>query len=118
MSTKTKMIAFSAAAVLAAAAGIYAFGPSGRENVAESSEVAKPAPPVALPDKSSAPAMTAAEKAIDPAAEPKAAQPQAAPEKAASQPPVKLTREQLIPPPPKTEDEKLQKAAEQEYNRF
>jgi hypothetical protein len=124
MSSKAKTIAFSVAALLAVAGGVYAFMPSEQGNAASAGPVTNLAQTAAEPGASpvqaafdekpeekvkvEAPVTLQTPVAV---AQP-SAQPLAQPVAAA---PKKLTRQQLTPPAP-TEEEKLQKAAEQESN--
>jgi hypothetical protein len=124
MSSKAKTIAFSVAALLAVAGGVYAFMPSDQANVASAGPVASLAQtalepgaapvPAAFDEKPEEKVKVEAPVTMQPpvaAAQP-STQPLAQPVAAA---PKKLTRQQLTPPAP-TEEEKLQKAAEQESN--
>jgi hypothetical protein len=116
MSLKVKLIAFSSVALIAAVAGIYAFAPDSQNGIAPNPESA-----AVQAEQSEQPA----QKAVDKDASAQAPKASAAPDpqtttkpSAAVAPPQtsrKLTREQLMPPP-MTEGEKLQKAAEQESN--
>lgn len=115
MSFNAKTIAVSAAVLLTAAGGLYAFmpdretAPKNRASVSSTRTIAeaKPESPQAGANGPNVAEAKGADATV-------AAQPGAA-EQPASQAPKKLTRAQLTPPPA-TEEEKLQKAAEQESN--
>lgn len=118
MSLKTRTIAFSVAALLAGAGGIYAFMPNDPEAVSENGETIGSAQTEAKPDVTDAPGAAggpSSEKASVQNGNVAVTQQPVALAKPAAQVPKKLTREQLIPPPA-SEDEKLQKAAQQESN--
>jgi type IV secretory pathway VirB10-like protein len=122
MSSKAKTIAFSVAALLAVAGGVYAFMPSDQGNAASAGPVTSLAQTAAEPGATpvqTVPDEKLSEKAKTPTEAPVTLQPPVAPADPLSQPvaaaPKKLTRQQLTPPAP-TEEEKLQKAAEQESN--
>ena len=121
MQSKAKIIALSGAALLAAALGVYMFVPSSDETVAIPYEAGKLSPTQAdieTPVADIQPSEQVAEKETVQKTQASVEQPQTAAVPSASQATGKLTKEQLMPPAPKTEDEKLQKAAEQEYDRF
>jgi hypothetical protein len=117
MLSKSKIMPMAAVALLAVAGGVYALGsnepnvqPSSsaqRDKVADSTKpnAADNAPDVAgqTGEKDAGATATVQAPSVMPPAQ---------------SAPIKLTKQQLTPPAPKTEDEKLQKAAEQEYNRF
>jgi hypothetical protein len=113
MSMKTKTIVVSLAAFLAAVGGIYAFAPghqgsaSGGDEAGDSVQSPKPAATASQDAKS------------EPLGEKTASQGGDATAKQPAQPAIqvakKLTREQLMPPP-MSEAEKLDKAAQQESN--
>jgi hypothetical protein len=117
MSANTKIVAFTALALLTVAGGVYALG-SGQAETAPASEnsanMVVAVAPEKVADKPASPAPADSAKATGAVTteQPVAMdqQPQGAP--------VKMTKKQLTPPESKTEAEKLQKAAEQEYNRF
>lgn len=118
MSFNTKAVALSVAGLLAVAGGLYAFMPPGQDGAAsngkaaasvQSVAIADAPNPVASKDKQSGTEATA--QGSDAAAAPK----QSSQDQTATQAPKKLTRAQLTPPPA-TENEKLEKAAEQESN--
>jgi hypothetical protein len=122
MSSKAKTIAFSVAALLAVAGGVYAFMPSEQGNAASAGPVTNLAQTAA--ERGATPVQTVpdeklSEKAKAPTEAAVTLQPPVAPADPLSQPvaaaPKKLTRQQLTPPAA-TEEEKLQKAAEQESN--
>jgi hypothetical protein len=120
MSSNVKTIAVAAAALLAVAGGVYAFGSSGQDDSAASTVA------IQTPETANAPkddASTASSPPGATAANPKTSNAPAAASASVADPaaaptPRKLTQADLTPPAPKTEDEKLQKAAEGEYNRF
>jgi hypothetical protein len=116
MSFKVKTIAFSAAGLLAAAGGIYAFMPDNQESASGSREIVGSVQTVAPADLINLPSTTdkrVGEQGVAQGTDTTAATKQSAKDQPESQAPKKLTRQQLLPPPA-TEDEKLQKAAEQE----
>jgi hypothetical protein len=116
MSFKTKTIAVSAVALLAVVGGAYAFMPAGQDKSSENAEVINTVQVVEPPMANSAPVATSGNEQAEVSAKAAAAAPEVAPkDKSAAQTPKKLTREQLTPPP-LTEEEKLQKAAQQESN--
>lgn len=118
MSFKVKIIAFSAAGLLAAAGGIYAFMPDNQESASGSREIVGSVQTVATADVINPPSTTdkrVGEEGVARATDTTAAPRQSPKDQPESQSPKKLTRQQLLPPPA-TEDEKLQKAAEQESN--
>ena len=121
MSFKAKIAVFSTVALLAVAGGMFAFSSNEPDSAIFSTEAAQTAKVAEQPDMA-APAQSVVESASETAAVPATdattAQAPVAPDKPATPVSGKLTREQLMPPEPKTEDEKLQKAAEQEYNSF
>ena len=116
MSFNAKTISFSVAALLTIAGGVYAFMPSSSREAPESSEAAGPDQSAAAraPKDPQTTASAATSDKVDSKEAPAAQQAPAAVEPA-FQAPKKLTQQQLTPPP-MTEDEKLQKAAEQESN--
>jgi hypothetical protein len=119
MQSKAKLAAFSVSALLAVAIGAYMFTDGTKESVSAPTEAvvvasgAENTKPVAAARESVGTAPAAATGGAS--AEGQKSQPASA---ASARNDGKLTAEQLTPPAPKTEDEKLQKAAEQEYNRF
>jgi hypothetical protein len=122
MQSKAKLAAFSVSALLAVAIGAYMFADGTKESVSAPTEAvvvasgasgAENTKPVAAARESVGIAPAAAKGGAS--AEGQKSQPASA---ASARNDGKLTAEQLTPPAPKTEDEKLQKAAEQEYNRF
>jgi hypothetical protein len=118
MSSKTKIIAFSVAALLAVGGGIYAFMPSEPEIASGAGQLIGSGQTGVKPEVTDSPISASGqstEKAGIQATAPAAAPQPAAQAQPAVQAPKKLTKEQLMPPPA-TEDEKLQKAAEQESN--
>jgi hypothetical protein len=122
MQSKAKIVAFSVSAVLAAAIGTYLFT-DGSDTSTPVQNAPAPAASAEPAGAISGPADAAGEAVVkDLAAAPVAASADkretAPPAPAPAQPSGKLTAEQLTPPAPRTEEEKLQKAAEQEYNRF
>jgi hypothetical protein len=120
MSSKSKIIALATGALLIVGVGIYGFSPAAEDpaTVAQEapvSESGRQMPDVAAGSEAEAEVSQVATNAVADASvsgAPVAAAP------ATGQTAVKLTKEQLTPPAPKTEDEKLQRAAEQEYDRF
>lgn len=121
MQSKVKIIALAGSALLAATFGAYMFVSSSDESVVIPYEAGKPSPAEADLETPVADIETseqAANKETVQKAEATVEKPQTAAVPAASQATGKLTKEQLMPPVPKTEAEKLQKAAEQEYDRF
>ena len=124
MSFKAKIAVFSTAALLAVAGGMFAFSSNEPDSAIVSTDTAQTAMPAETPDAVAPVDSTiapAGENVAVPATVAAGATPAQAPvmqEKPAAPATGKLTREQLMPPEPKTEDEKLQKAAEQEYNSF
>jgi hypothetical protein len=118
MPFKSKAIAISVAALLVAGGGAYAFLSGDHANEPgdnEAAAIVQTNAKLEANDAQTAPngassKQTDASKTDTPAAQQPAAQGQMA-----SQTPKKLTRQQLTPPPA-TENEKLQKAAEQESN--
>jgi hypothetical protein len=111
MSTKTKTLAFSVAALLAAGGGYYALMPQDHGSGFQGNDIPAPAQnakPVAA-DLQQAEGATAMGKPVDQSKE------APAPKPPVQQAPQKLTKEQLMPPP-LSENEKLDKAAQQESN--
>jgi hypothetical protein len=122
MQSKTKIAVCCAAALLAVGTGAYLTAPVAEQSTATKSKITNTADAVKAsempgPDgiANKPNVINAPGKAIAPAAD---KQPVAPAISSPGQPSGKLTQEQLTPPAPRTEDEKLQKAAEQEYNRF
>jgi hypothetical protein len=122
MQSKAKIVILSASALLAVASGAYFLSPGAEQSPDTQSDIAAAAPVEeasemqADADLADAPVGdTAAATATAPSSDKQAAAPAIT---TAPQPSGKLTKEQLTPPAPKTEDEKLQQAAEREYNRF
>jgi hypothetical protein len=118
MSMNAKTASLSVAALLAIAGGVYAFMPGNSQDVPAHVAAADPGQDVAaqepanpqLPSTKASGETADADRARGTAAEPQPGQAQPV---AAG--PKKLTQQQLTPPP-LTQDEKLQKAAEQESN--
>lgn len=110
MSFKYKNIALSAAAILLVVGGTYSVLSDRPDAISTSAKTVEPAPAKANPPPSGAkiPVNTHASQHSNVPASMPPAQPVAPVQK-------KLTKQQLTPPPV-TEDEKLQKAAEQESN--
>jgi hypothetical protein len=121
MQSKAKIVILSALALLAVASGAYFLSPGAEQSPATQSDIAVAAPSEEVPDMRAGAEVAGAAmgdtavSATASASEKQAATP--APT-TVSQPLGKLTKEQLTPPAPKTEDERLQQAAEREYNRF
>lgn len=113
MLSRTKIIALPVAALLAVGGGIYAFAPDEPQSPSGTAPALEPAEVAEKPD-AVAPqqAQVGHGAAKDPTAVAAQQNPQAS---VPSQAPKKLTRQQLAPPP-LTEAEKLEKAAEQESN--
>ncbi len=118
MPFKTKTIALTVAGLLAAGGGVYAFTSGEPEKPASGAPVETASKAMTSDEVKALPDNTAPEAPMTDAVQPNgsAAQPTTAGSQAAPAAPKKLTREQLTPPAPKTEEEKLQKAAEQESN--
>lgn len=116
MSLKPKTIAISVTALLVAAGGAYVFMPDDKQASAPSSEISNSIEATSAPigSQSQADASAKASKTVDGQSASATPQPIVQP-KAPTPAPKTLTRQQLTPPP-MTEDEKLQKAAEQESN--
>jgi hypothetical protein len=115
MSFKPKTIAFSVAALLAAAGGIYAFMPGDQGGASGSREVAGSAQDAAKPEIASSPSAQSGDNTAVQDTDAAVAKQPTAKDQPDGQAPKKLTKKQLTPPP-LTEEEKLQKAAEQESN--
>jgi hypothetical protein len=118
MSIKSKAIAISAVALLAAAGGVYAFMPADTKGSSDSGKTASAARPSVEPQATEALPTSSPqgiEKADVEGQKAGEAQQQAATDQPGSPAPKKLTKQQLTPPPA-TADEQLQKAAEQESN--
>jgi hypothetical protein len=122
MQSKAKIAVFSGIALLAVATGAYFLSPGADQNVGAVGEIAASTPVEKAPEapKSDAamPPPNGDTVETEPAAMAAEKQPGAKAADGASLPSGKLTKEQLTPPKPKTEDERLQQAAEREYNRF
>jgi hypothetical protein len=122
MPSRTKIAIVSAAACLAAAGGYYTIGFGDVETAAGNHPPAteQSIAPQTTPDTSVAAQPQkpndAVPEAVKKSAETVAVQP--VPAQPAKPAPIKPMKEQLDASGPKTEDEKLQQAAEQEYNRF
>jgi hypothetical protein len=115
MSMNAKTISLSAAALLAIAGGAYAFMPGSSQDVSESVAIGQEAAvrgstDAQMPSTAAIDTKAGAESANGIVAPPLPGQ-----EQPIAAAPKKLTQRQLTPPP-LTEDEKLQKAAEQESN--
>jgi hypothetical protein len=120
MQSKAKIVTLSAVALFAVASGAYLLWPGAEQGVTTQSDIA-----TAAPVEEASEMQADAHLADAPVGDTAAATASASEKQAAtpapttvSQPLGKLTKEQLTPPAPKTEDEKLQQAAEREYNRF
>jgi hypothetical protein len=117
MSAKPKIIAISVAALVAVAGGYYAFSGDAVDSGTQAPVAATPV--VADTSMTSRPEVAQAQTGNEAVATTAKSGAEATPEaKAVEGAPKKVTSAQLTPPGPKTEDEKLQKAAEGEYNRF
>lgn len=118
MPLKAKAIAFSVAVLLAGAGGVYAFMPTSQQSASDASKTAAPMQDVATAvatDPVSTLEEQASQGAVAPETDINAAPKQPKNDRPVNPPSTKLTRQQLMPPPA-TEDEKLQKAAEMESN--
>jgi hypothetical protein len=118
MPFKSKAIAISVAALLVAGGGAYAFLSDDNANKPVDNEAAATVQTSAKPEANNAQSTSSgasSEQTDAPKTDAPTAQQPPAQGQMASQAPKKLTRQQLTPPPA-TEDEKLQKAAEQESN--
>lgn len=117
MAFKSKYIALSVAALLVGAGSLFAFMPDTPKGVANdpgtsTGQTTVPNSP-AVENSTSEQSEKSADFHSENAA--RTLQPAGKEQSLAGQTPKKLTRQQLLPPPA-TEDEKLQKAAEQESN--
>ncbi len=117
MSSKAKVVALSVGVLLAVGGGIYAVMPGSGPDQANGTQVSDGPAVAAQPDSQGTPQPTAGSSAAEDGAQPGTAAVAGSPAPAPQpqQQPKKLTREQLTPPPA-TEEEKLQKAAERESN--
>jgi hypothetical protein len=115
MSFKPKTIAFSVAALLAAAGGIYAFMSGDQGGTSGGKEIAGSASAAAKPEIASSPSEQSRDNTAVQDTDAAVAKQPTAKDQPDGQAPKKLTKKQLTPPP-LTEEEKLQKAAEQESN--
>jgi hypothetical protein len=118
MSFQNKTIAVSAAALLAVAGGLYAFMSNDQNSGADGHDTEALVQTIAKPEATGSqttPVIQSVEQTDAQGANPTLVQQPAAPDQVAAQAPKKLTKQQLTPPPA-TEEEKLQKAAERESN--
>ncbi len=118
MSFKPKIIVLSVAAFIAAAGGYYASMPGGAESDPDDRNNIKSLQRVAQADATGGPEAVSAPRAEDVKAVNASATVEQSPVvqgPVAIEAPKKLTRQQLTPPPA-SDEEKLQKSAEQESN--
>ena len=116
MSLNARTISLAAAAVLLAGAAVYTLLPGDRDAATLARHSVNSGQAAVLAGVTGATTAASTQSAGETAVQSNPAAVQSQP--GALNGPPKLTKQQLTPPPPANEGERLQKAAEQEYDRF